>query len=78
VEGITALEKIFSVETFDAVFIGAYNLSVSICLSEKLEPQEVEKKIKKIVLKAKHYGKKLGSFCQAGDMELNWRQALVY
>ncbi|MCK4794268.1 MAG: hypothetical protein KAV87_61645 [Desulfobacteraceae bacterium] len=75
VEGIVNLEKILSVEGVDAVFIGQYDLSVSMGLPGKLDHPEVEKKMKEILLKAKNYGKTAGSFCQTIEMALKWRQA---
>jgi 4-hydroxy-2-oxoheptanedioate aldolase len=75
VEGIENLVEILSVEGVDAVFIGPYDLSVSMGLPGKIDHPDVEKSMKRIASEAKSYGKTVGSFCQTIEMARKWRKA---
>lgn len=75
VEGIENLENILSVEGLDAVYIGPYDLSVSLGLPGELDHPQVEQEMKQIVSKARDYGKTVGSYCQTLEMAKKWRRA---
>jgi len=75
VEGIENLDAILSADGVDAVYIGPYDLSVSMGLPGKLDHPDVEQKMKEIVSKARKYGKTVGTYCQTLEMAKKWRQA---
>jgi 4-hydroxy-2-oxoheptanedioate aldolase len=75
VEGIQRLDEILSVKNVDAIFIGPYDLSVSMGLPGEPGHPKVEEKMKEIVSKARTCAKTVGTYCQNLEMAKKWRQA---
>jgi len=69
------LDEILSVEDVDAIFIGPYDLSVSMGLPGELDHPKVEEKMKEIVFKARACGKTVDTYCQNLEMAKKWRRA---
>ena len=75
VEGIENLDAILSVDGVDAIYIGPYDLSVSMGLPGKLDHPDVEQKMREIIAKARDYGKTVGTYCQTLEMAKKWQKA---
>ncbi len=62
VDGVKALDEILTIDGFDVVFVGPYDLSQSVGFPGMIDHPKVIKLIKEIVQKVKKSNKKLGTF----------------
>lgn len=75
VEGLRNLEEILTVEDLDAIYIGPYDLSVSMGIPGELNHPRIQEEMKNIVSRARDHGKIVGSFCQTLEMAQKWHSA---
>jgi 4-hydroxy-2-oxoheptanedioate aldolase len=68
VEGISNIEEILSLEGFDILFIGPYDLSQALGVPGQVDHPKVLKVMKDVVLKAQRSNKKLGTFTDNVNM----------
>jgi 4-hydroxy-2-oxoheptanedioate aldolase len=66
-EGIDAIDDILTLEDFDILFIGPYDLSQSLGYPGQVDHPEVIKAIEGLVVKVKKSGKTLGTFVDSTD-----------
>jgi 4-hydroxy-2-oxoheptanedioate aldolase len=61
-EGVAALERMLSIDDFDVLFVGPYDLSQSVGYPGQINHPEVEKLIVQVADMVKASGKRLGTF----------------
>jgi 4-hydroxy-2-oxoheptanedioate aldolase len=74
VEAIIKMDEILEIEGIDGIYIGPYDLSMSMGHPGDVENPEVEEQMMKIVTKAKTKGKTVGTFCQNLRMAKKWQE----
>jgi 4-hydroxy-2-oxoheptanedioate aldolase len=76
-EGLNNLDEILSIEGFDILFIGPYDLSQSLGIPGQIKHQKVIEKMEYIVQKAKAAHKVIGTFVDEPENILRWKSSGV-